>query len=467
MDSQWIDGQRMASLPDPLSEPPAQTVVIPRAVSPDQASLAALLQYEGDMRRQASVNELVYHIANETRRIVAYDQMFILRQPRMGDGYHTVAASSIAVVDRNAPLIQALEKIVASFASASPLDLDPASMSNDPAIAEYPFHAWRWQPLLDADGKVFAGLILARGEPMREAEGVRLARIAETGAHSWRALTGGKPVSRLRRFGSKERRWAALALLCLCLFPVRMTALAPVEVVSARPFVVSAPYAGVISRIDVAPNAAVKAGQPVLTFEDIKVRNEMAQAEQKLLVARTRIERSTSAAFGKAEEAREIATMRAEYEVAQADYNYARDLMAKSQVTAPRSGMAIYSDRRDWEGRAVNVGDPIMQIADPRDVSYRIDLPTKEQMTLAPGGKVKIWLDAQPLWALNGRIETASYQARPTAEGVLAFAVTARPNGEPPRIGSRGTAKLYGRWVPLAYSLFKRPIASVRQYFGL
>ena len=108
--------------------------------------------------------------------------------------------------------------------------------------------------------------------------------------------------------------------------------------------------------------------------------------------------------------------MRAEFDVAQADVNYARDVMAKSQITAPRAGMALYSDRRDLEGRAVNVGDPILQVADPRDVSFRIDLPAAEQMALKPGSAVKVWLDAQPLWAVDGRIETASYQARPTAD---------------------------------------------------
>ncbi len=461
----------MASLPDNVTELPAQTLIVPQIPATDQARLADLLQYEADVRRRASVNELIYHVANESRRIVAYDQMFVLRRPRVGDGFHVVGASSLAVVDRNAPLIQAIEKtvshLIGSVDTAAPQDFAATAFSDDPAIAEYPFSAWRWQPFIDGGGQVFAALLIARHDPLREGEGVRLGRIAETIGHSWCALTGGKPVSRFRSLKLRERKFMIIALIALCLFPVRLTALAPVEVVPARPFVISAPYGGVIDRIQVVPNGTVKAGQVVLTFEDIKVRNEMAQAEEKLQVARARIERSTSAAFGKADEAHDIATMRAEYDLARADFNYARDMMGKSQVRAPRGGMAIYSDRRDWEGRAVNVGDPILQIADPRDVTFRIDLPTREQMTLAPGGRVKVWLDAQPLWALEGQIETASYQARPTAEGILAFAITARPHGDVPRIGSRGTAKLYGRWVPLAYSVLKRPISTARQYFGI
>jgi multidrug resistance efflux pump len=452
----------MASLPDPQ---PAVPLI--RVAQPDPSSLAALLQYEGDVRRQASVNELVYFVANESRRIVAYDQLFVLRQARASEGFHVIGASSIALVDRNAPLIHALETILGKLPKEAPQTFDATAYSDDPSISEYPFHAWHWQPIMGKDGKPFAGLLIARTVELREAEGVRLVRMSETIGHSWLALTSGKPVMRLPRLNSKKRRWIAAGLVIAALFPVRMTALAPVEVVPARPYVISAPYAGVIQRIDVAPNALVKAGQPVLTFEDIKVRNELQQATEKLAVARAKVERATSAAFAKADEARDIGPLQAEYDLAKADYAYAKDIMGKSQIAAPRAGMAIYSDRRDWEGRAVNVGDPILQIASPQDIAYRIDLPTKEQMTLKPGAPVKVWLDAQPLWSLDGVVEQASYQARPTADGILAFAVSAKPVGDTPRIGSRGTAKLYGQWVPFAYSVFRRPMASARQYLGL
>jgi hypothetical protein len=451
----------MASQAEP--NPPVPLI---RLDQPDPASLAALLQYEGDVRRQASVDELVYFITNESRRIVQYDQMFICREAMAGDGFRIIGASSIAIVDRNAPLIHAIESGL-SKRSKEAADVDAEIWSDDASIADYPFHHWRWQPIVDRSGHVFAGLLLARATPWREADAIRTARIAETAGHSWLALTGDKPVRKLPKLDRKKRRWLIAALVIGALFPVRMTALAPVEVVAARPFVVSAPYAGVIARVEVAPNAMVKEGQPVLTFEDIKVRNELQQASEKVAVAKAKVERATSASFADKDQAREIATLQAEYDLAKSDYAYARDLMGKSQIAAPRAGMAIYSDRRDWEGRAVNTGDPILQIADPKAIAYRIDLPTKEQMRLEPGAPVKVWLDAQPLWALDGRIEQASYQARPTADGILAFAVTAKPEGDAPRIGSRGTAKLYGQWVPFAYSLLKRPIASARQFFGI
>lgn len=460
----------MASRPD---TPPPAPVVIQRAAAPDPASLAALLQYEGEVRRQGSEAELRYFVANETRKLVSYDQMFVLSHDRIGDGWHVATASSLATIDRNAPLIQAIQSIVGVLGDEAgpgkPHDFDARAFAGSDAetIGEYPFHHWHWQPLLDADNQPFAGLVIARSTPLREAETVRIDRIGETIGHSWRALSGGRPVRRIKAFGRKERIGAAVALLGLMLVPVQLSALAPVEVVAARPFVIAAPFAGVVSTIAVPPNTPVKAGQLILTFEDVKLRNELALAAEKLGVAKARVDRSASAAFGATEESREIAINRAELDLAQAEYDYARDLLEKSRVAAPRDGMVIYTDRRDWEGRAVNVGEAILQVADPASVEFRADLPAKEQMQLAPGNRVRVWLDAQPLWAVDATLDRASYQARQTPEGVLAFAVNAKPvAGVAPRIGSRGTAKIYGRWVPLGYALLRRPIASLRQSIG-
>jgi len=37
----------------------------------------------------------------------------------------------------------------------------------------------------------------------------------------------------------------------------------------------------------------------------------------------------------------------------------------------------------------------------------------------------------------------------------------------PPRVGLKGTAKLYGETVPLAVYLFRRPLAAIRQHLGV
>ena len=109
-----------------------------------------------------------------------------------------------------------------------------------------------------------------------------------------------------------------------------------------------------------------------------------------------------------------------------------------------------------------------MEVADPAQVRYRVDLPAAEQLNLSVGSAVSVWLDASPLRSRSATLEDASYKARPTPEGTLAFAINARPtDGVAPRIGSRGVARVRGGWAPLAYALLRRPISGVRQWVGI
>ena len=64
-----------------------------------------------------------------------------------------------------------------------------------------------------------------------------------------------------------------------------------------------------------------------------------------------------------------------------------------------------------------------------------------------------------------GRFRTNIYQQR----GTLAFALRARfEDGEAmPRIGLRGTAKVYGERSSLFMFLFRRPLSALRQGLGL
>ncbi|MEL6528729.1 MAG: HlyD family efflux transporter periplasmic adaptor subunit [Pseudomonadota bacterium] len=457
--------------PEPKGQSAQLSAVDPAPATGDARKLAALLQFEAEIRRQSTINELQYLVANEARAILPYGQLFVLRKATIGEGYKVECASSLATVDRNAPLIHALEKSTEQLGAEFGLDKAHAfvagSLRADEAYADYPYLQLYWQPLTDADGQGFGGLLVAREEPLRDGEKYRLERIAETTAHSWRGLTGNKPVRRLPALDSKKKRWIAAAIVVFLLFPVRLTALAPAEIVAERPYVVAAPFSGRIASIEVTPNAPVAKGQVLLKFDDVRLANELELAEERLAVARSRLERSTSSAFGGEDETSDIAIMRAEVEVAQAEFDYASELAGQSAITAQLDGMALFSDRRDWEGRAVNVGDPIMQVVNPDEVMIRIDLPASEQMALERGGAVKMWLDSQPLWAIDAQLQTASYQARQTPEGTLAFALTASIESGNPRIGSRGTAQVYGRWVPLIYSLLRRPISATRQFIGI
>ena len=87
----------------------------------------------------------------------------------------------------------------------------------------------------------------------------------------------------------------------------------------------------------VPPNALVKAGQPVLTFEDIKVRNELEQAAREAAGRQApRLDRRPARPSPRPEAGpRNCDACALNLRLPQAAYNYARDIMSKSQIAAP------------------------------------------------------------------------------------------------------------------------------------
>jgi len=70
---------------------------------------------------------------------------------------------------------------------------------------------------------------------------------------------------------------------------------------------------------------------------------------------------------------------------------------------------------------------------------------------------------------LAGTVRQASYEATLSPGNVLGYRLKASfaDMAKPPRIGLRGTAKIYGDRVTLFYYLARRPLAALRQFLGI
>ncbi|MEN9395929.1 MAG: hypothetical protein RLZ81_459 [Pseudomonadota bacterium] len=431
----------------------------------------ALLQFEAEIRRQDTPAELQFHLANEMRRALPFRQAFLLTVSAT-EAPALLAISSLTSVEHDAPLAQWVRSTVKAL--REDVGLSKVASFDTPAYVDpstvevlYPFGHLMWLPLRDREGTVFAGALLAEAKPWRQTDEVIGERLADTYAHAWQALQRGS-----RRWSLRwTRPWTiatVLVIAAILALPVRLSALAPVEVVPARPVVLAAPLPGVVDKVHVAPNTAVQVGDLLISFEDTRLRNEQALAEQRLAVARARSLRSSQAAFGSPEASHEVAINKAELDLVQTEYQYASELLLNTRLKAPMAGVVVYGDRRDLEGRPVEVGQQLLQIANPQKVEFRIDLPSRDSAVISEGAEVTLYLDSAPLHPIQARLARASYQARPTADKVLSYTLTAQPAPGSPalRIGSRGTAQVYGQQVPLVYKILRRPLASLRQWTG-
>ena len=452
---------------------PKQTVAQHRTASQAKRNFAAeLLAFESEVRSIKDERELNYHLCNSCRRVVQFEQCFYGKISKAG-AFTLLSTSSISIVDRNAPFSRWIEKLAQRAIKDSPNEQLKFSLptycdDTDEERDTYPFVEFLWTPQVN-NGVLVSGTLMARKIPWTEADCSKAVRMSDLYLHAQAAIKGQKELTRTRL--SIKPVMASLCVLAVLLgfLPISITALAPVEVVPKQPFVLAAPFDGVVKEIVATQGEALSPGDPVIIFDDVHLLNNKKLADQRAAIAQARYQRATQGAIGDHRVKREIEVNKAEYELARAESQYATELLGQARLTAPVPGIAIFSDKSDWEGKPVSAGEAIVSMADPANVEMEIDLPVKDSMVLAEGARVKIFLDSDPLNPLEATLTQASYGAQPDKRDILSYALTAELSDsdvEPPRIGVQGTAQVFSEKAPLAYVLFRRPITTFRQYTG-
>jgi multidrug efflux pump subunit AcrA (membrane-fusion protein) len=447
--------QRGNTIPFPVAPPKPQP--------PNK--LEQLLALEGAIRQQPKRSALALHAVNETRALIAYEQAFLFRFNRNGKPVMDIT-SSVARIEAQAPLIRAITadlKTISDFRKPSPVALKIAVQKEG-----YPISNGFWSPFLDAKGKCFGGLMFARTTPFAETDGMIATRVGQTYAHAFRALT---PPSLLRLISVPRWLMITIPLVLLALFfvPVPMTSLAPFEVVAKDPAIITAPIDGAISEVVAEPNSIVKKGDVLFRFDSTVLRADAEIGLQRSLVAEAKLATAANGAFSSLEAKRSLNELQTEVDLAHAERDFAQELLGRSVVVAAQDGLLIYSAKSDWIGKPVRTGEKIMEVAQPKLIEYRLDLAVHDSVSLSQGGYVKLFFDADPLNPRVGSVTETSYHATEKPGGLLAYTVRVAPNddGKTERIGLRGTAQISGEQVSLGFYLFRRPIAALRQYFGI
>lgn len=442
---------------------------------PDTAGLSVLMQLQSMSRNAESLKALQFIMANDTRKLVSYRQAFVFSADRIENGQHTLqSASSVAIVEKDAPLTRWLEKV----ASALYLESGSAALQQIDMVRCPEKYRAKWKdyslpfvlycPMNLPNGAHVGILWLARETPWLDHEMVLIKHLVETYTHAWFALTGYEKL-KTNIFYEKVVLAAVLFIIfSFFIIPVRISTLAPVEVVASDPVIISSPINGVVKEVLPPPNSFVSAGTPLLKYEDTELRNKYEIAEKALSVAIAEFKQVSQGAFQDLRSSSQVALLKSEVELRQAERDYALDLLQQVDLKAPESGLLIYADKATWVGRPVRVGEQIMQIANPSRIELKISMPVRNAIVLLPGAEVRIFLDNDPLNSIPAVLRYASYQAETTPGDILAYKIVADINGdETPRIGLQGTAKIYGERMSLFFYIFRRPIATLRQYIGL
>lgn len=462
--------------------------------------LGTLLALARRCREAQTEAELRFIAVNETHALAPYRQAALWRA-----GAGVQALSGVVAPEANVPYVQWLAAVLRALArrpagraagadgAAAPgdahapravaaADLPPALAADWaewlPACAlAVPLHARRHTPGAAPD----SWLLLARDEPFSAAEIGLLAewaglwsqaaqlasrgrawpaRLADGGAA---ALAGGAWRLLLRRVLPLAALGAVLAL------PVRLSVLAPAELVPLHPAVVRAPLDGVVGKVLVLPNQAVQAGQPLFEFDRASLDSRLEVARRALGTVQAEYRQKSQRALFDPEARAQLAVLQGQIDEKQTEVAYLGTLNSRGTVPAPRAGVVLFGDASEWVGKPVVTGERVMVVADPQSVELEGWLAPADVLPLATGSTVTLYLNTDPMNPVAATLRSIGHEAVERPDGHLAYRVraTLAGGGAPPRLGLKGTAKLEGETVTLAYWMLRRPLAAARAWIGL
>jgi multidrug efflux pump subunit AcrA (membrane-fusion protein) len=444
----------------------------PAPTSPDPVS--ALLHLEARARAAADRTALEFVVANETWQLAQYRQGLVLRRDALGRLALT-AASGLAALEGDTPFALWVERLAAHLSGESAPRVVTAAEVPEALAAEWT--EWLpaqvlFAPLRSPRGELLGAALYARDEPWSDVQRALLGRVHETYGHAAWALSRQDGLrTRTRAWFTRHPRWwiAGAALLAAALLiPVRMSVLAPAEVIALDAQAIAAPMDGVIKAFQVAPNQMVKRDDVLFTLDDTALAARRDVAGKALEVARADALLAAQKAFDNDRSRGELAVLQGKVKEREAELALIAQQLGRLEVRAPRDGIAVFGDPNDWVGRPVVTGERIAQLADPRDAGVLVWLPVADAINLEAGAEIRLFLHVAPLTPLEARLTQTSYQSMLSPEGVASYRVRgAFAQSEAlARIGLKGTAKLYGERVPLGYVVVRRPLAAVREWTG-
>lgn len=451
---------------------------------PQSNPLGTLLELGRRVRHAATLHELEFMVVNDSHDLLPYRQAAL-----WSAASGLVCLSGVVQIEANAPYALWLNKVCRHLAIAQPgaAAVDASDLPDElgaewndwlPAHALWlPFHPPHVSKTDDQEPPGIAGgVLLVRDVAWAEHEMALMAEWIDTWRHGWQARLQPAAFGWLRprvETGQPKRWWQrwpvriALAALLIGCIPVRLSVLAPGELVPAKPAVIRAPLEGVLATFHVQPNQLVQAGDPLFGFDEILIRSQLDVARQALATAETEYRQTLQQALLDARSKAQLASLSGKIKEKRTEVDYLSDQLARAQVTAPIDGIALMDDPSEWIGRPVSIGERIMRVAAVDDVEVEAWVPMADAIPLAEQASVSLYLNASPLQPVQAELRYLAHDASERPDGTYAYRMRARlleATGH--RVGLKGTAKLRGRWVALAYWVTRRPLASIRSTLG-
>ncbi|MDO8301512.1 efflux RND transporter periplasmic adaptor subunit [Lacisediminimonas sp.] len=449
-------------------------------------SLAALLDLSRRARHARDMAELTFMAVNDTHALAPYRQAAL-----WSEDVGLRSLSGVVQIEANAPYAQWLERVFrhVNVEGKRPHAFDKSDLPEDLA-ADWdewlPEHAM-WLPLAadrHVKGSARGALLLVRDLSWTEQEGSLLVEWMDVWNHAWQArfkpplfslriwkarvASFLRPEDGARGWWKSRPLWITVIVLGLLFYPMRLSVLAPGELVPAKPAVVRAPLEGVIESFAVRPNQIVKKGQLLFSFDEALIQSRLEVGRQTMATAEAEYRQTAQQALSDVRSKAQMALLSGKIREKRAEVEYLEEQLTRARVLSPQDGIVLVDDPSEWIGRPVAVGERIMRIAIPEDKEIEVWVAMGDAIPLKEGASASLYLNASPLAPVKATLRYVSHDAVQRPDGSYAYRVRAQlEDATEHRVGLKGTAKLYGERVPFAYWLVRRPLATIRSTLGL
>ena len=449
-----------------------------RSVSEGESAAEALLTIEETARNARTPEKLFALLANQTRKLTGARQVFVFQKD---SGFTIKSVSGLVSVDNSAPTVKGMAEVVEYLVSkraegrTHALNLGDLLLRNRDLLKQYPFKAILWVPLKGRDGDVLGGVILSRERPFSEDDSFIAKRIMATFSHALEFLLLSPAALPRHKRQNNARRVVIGCAVALCIaiamfVPVTMTTLAQVEVTPRNPFLLASALDASIEAVLVEPNEPVKMGQALVRFEQTSLLNALEIAKREIAVAEARVKKANLTAFTDPKGLHDLSIAKAEHDLQVAAFERVKANFDRTILYAQQDGVAIFPDKQELIGKPVKVGERIMRIADPQQVELTMKIALSDSIPLNAGDPVQIYLDSNPFSSRDATVRFANYDVQTDGENAAHFRVFAELSDDfsgDLRLGTRGSAKIYGEQVSLGFYLFRKPISALRQWLGV
>jgi multidrug resistance efflux pump len=450
--------------------------------------LATLLVLQDQVKKLKNLKEFGYFVTNETHRLLHFNTAFLWQKWELFD-LHLLAQSEIGEVDQQTPTNQWVKSLIKELLSQKtamqiqalsfekPSDTESKGTDSSVVLSKELLTAWPeilpkyiiWSPFLDVADEISGGLILFRDHEFTEQETRMFGWLASNYQYTWQFFTKSKMIMFRKLFRKRNNLIiGSIILLAFLLFPIRLSVVSSATVGAKDPALINAPIAGIIKEFLVKPGDVVKKDQLLVILDKKDIQNSLEVNQKKLLLTEAKLRSANTQGYDKAETRSEIPLLEADAAINKAEIDYTKTILGKTDIVSPIDGIVVFDSKEDWVGQPVQAGENIMTIANPSHVELKIALPISELIDLEVGSPGKFYVYGQ-FSEVPVRLIALGYNARLMPNKTLAYPFVA-DFVDPktiPRLGSQGTVRLYGHYVPMVYYLFRRPFQAVRQFLGI